>query len=92
MTTETQILKLARMFSSTLRDWLTKTEMKTVIARNAAEKDPNVCHTQDFCDANMAMADAFEKLFGREPDTGTDADSFAWNRAWDRAKRTNFDV
>ena len=51
---------LAKAFGAKLREWLTDNEMRQVIARNRAERlDSGVCHSHDFCDANMAIDEVF---------------------------------
>lgn len=52
------------------------------VARNRAEGDPNVCHTHDFCDANMVMAEAFKAVTGREVEVDSDEDCALWSTAW----------
>jgi hypothetical protein len=39
--------------------------MAEVVRRNASQTSENVCHSHDFCDANMVMADAMEQVLGR---------------------------
>lgn len=86
---------LAMEFSRTLWQWLTTTEMRKAIEGNRRETSPNVCHTHDHCDANMAMLEAFEKLFGHcqiddsDPEQ-QERDCALWNRAWDMAKFHEF--
>ncbi len=48
--------------------------------RNHEEQNPNVCHTHDFCDANMVMHAAFrmEGIADAENETHVDT----WNAAW----------
>lgn len=58
--------------------------------RRAAGGDNFTCATQDHMDANEAMAAAFEGLFGREPDPGSDRDAEMWNAAWAFVKRHGF--
>ncbi len=83
--------RLAREFTRILRKWLTPDQMKQVIARNKAETDSSVCHSHDFCDANEAMAMAFERLGLETPNDGSGEYSFRqWNQAWDLAKKSNF--
>lgn len=83
---------LAKQFSKVLRGWLGAKKMKTVIARNHAEQEPGICHSHDFCDANMAMDQAFRDLgvHGMPDGHGDDAMTNAWNAAWDLAKSHNF--
>lgn len=57
-------LQLAQVFSRELKDELYAEEMAEVIARNRTETSPNVCHSHDFCDANMTMQRALAKLLG----------------------------
>jgi hypothetical protein len=60
--------------------------------RNAAETDPGVCHSHDFCDANMVMDSAFTKIVGHEldPDGESEADHDIWSRAWAIAVKAGF--
>jgi hypothetical protein len=91
---------MADKFSEVLRGWLTPEEMAAVIERNRTEEHPSVCHSHDFCDANEAMAEAFQALMGRDVlligdiDTAgleaVNADSDLWGAAWDLAKRNEF--
>ena len=46
---------LAMEFCDELRATLTPEQMEQAAALNAAETHPNVCHSHDFCDANMVM-------------------------------------
>jgi hypothetical protein len=54
--------QLATEFVDELRDQLTPAEFAEVRKRNAAETNPLICHSHDFCDANMVMLDAIERL------------------------------
>lgn len=89
-----EVKRLAEEFSKVLRIWLTPMQMAIVVERNSENTDERVCHSHDFCDANMAMQDAFERVFGREPrmDGGSDLDESLWGFAWDVAKDCEFDV
>lgn len=82
---------IAFRFRGVLREWLTPQELAEADTRNRAETDPGICHSHDHCDANMAMADAFEAVMGRGlfPEDGSgmsEADCILWNAAWDIAK------
>lgn len=87
---------LAAVFAHTLGQHLTPDEMAQAIALNAdlPADDTRTCHTQDFCDANMAMDEAFHLLFGRSfvPDEGepTEQDFKLWNAAWTMARSNRF--
>lgn len=84
---------LARTFVKELRAAIGEEKFAEVVARNAAELNPDVCASHDFCDANMVMDAAF-KTFGVDPlEYGyTEEDGMSqevcdlWNRAWDRGK------
>lgn len=95
---EDKVDALAKKFSTILREWLTEEEMSAVIERNRADGYPtNICHSHDFCDANMAMDEAFTKVMGREYDFGNengteDADLDLINAMWMQAKLADFKV
>lgn len=84
--------ELAHEFSRILRDWLTEDEIEQVIERNAEVDDPAVCASHDFCDANMAMYEAFERVMGHPIDTRKKADVAVWDKAWNMAKASDFAV
>jgi len=61
----------------------------------------SICHTHDYCDANMVMDEAMRNC-GIDPDLATDEDgepvepfdtefTSLWNEAWDLAKEAEFD-
>lgn len=84
--------ELAHEFSRVLREWLTDDEMAQVIERNAEVDDPAICASHDFCDANMAMYEAFERVMGHPIDTRKKADLAVWDKAWNMAKASDFAV
>ncbi len=98
---KSQEQKLATEFCRTLRHWLTPEELAEAVRLNAAETDPGICHTHDFCDANQAMLDAFASVVGRswrdaEP-IGDNTEPAEWglddaliDAAWDIAKAARF--
>lgn len=77
-------LLIALRFIEVLQAWLTKDEWAEMRERNRLQVDPRICHSHDHCDANMAMAEAFESVTGHTPD-GEDADTALWNKAWELA-------
>lgn len=79
---------LAIRFCGVLHKWLGVARVQQAAARNAEEPHPSICHSHDFCDANMAMAEAWEGLTGRRPQ---DCPEKLWDGAWDIAKRAGFD-
>jgi hypothetical protein len=54
--------RLAVRFGKLLRQNMTDKEYRLAIHRNRTEKDNLVCHSHDFCDANMVMHDALTSL------------------------------
>jgi hypothetical protein len=82
---------VAIAFYTVLGEWLDRSEMRTVRERNVKHADSNICASHDFCDANMAMDEAFRRVFGAGPLDGVDQMSDAacnlWGAAWDMAKR-----
>jgi hypothetical protein len=80
LTKETR--EIAQKFASILRDWLTQEEMTIVVDRNK-RREKGVCHTHDFCDANMAMQEAIETTTGKD-------DSPEWDTAWNFARENEF--
>ena len=88
MTNQTN--QLADAFAAVLRTWLTADEITAIDAANRAE-DParNICHSHDYCDANMAMWEAFEDVVGREPVDG-EPDDTLWVDAWNVAQERGF--
>lgn len=87
--TKDELNLLSAGFSNVLKEWLTAEEMAEVIRRNALPAYAGACASHDFCDANMAMAEAFEKIFG-EFDFSSDIHSALFNGAWNIAKANKF--
>lgn len=88
---ESQIGDLAKDFSFILQKQLGK-ELLQAIVRNGRDPHSGACHTHDFCDANEYMAEAFEKVMGREVNLQSDYDTWLWGQAWGLAKRECFYV
>lgn len=93
--------RIATAFAGVLREWLTPAQfekMRVDNRRYAQQGNSSVCASQNFCDANMAMDEAFRKLFERGPHLPCDAEEGKcseadvehevdiWNAAWDLAK------
>ena len=55
--------ELGAAFVWTLKDWLTIPEWNDM-ARLNLTASPGVCHSHDYCDANMAMIEAYADLLG----------------------------
>ena len=83
----TEITKeqLAQEFTNVLSRWLSSEEWDEMVERNKNEKNPSICHSHDFCDANMAILTAFANLTGdAKYDINKHSDFF--NDAWNIAK------
>jgi len=78
---------IADRFAAVLREWLTADEWTEMLERNGAQRDPLICHSHDFCDANMAMDQAFTEFAPEmKVDDVVAEDSVpVWNAAWDIA-------
>lgn len=84
--------EVAVAFSNVIREWLSPAELRKAIRDNRTELDTHVCHTHDHCDANMAMAEAFESLGLATPGDEMGEGSFSlWNAAWEIAIKAEFD-
>ncbi len=88
---------LAKEFSRLIRRDLTATQLMEANARNANNADKSICHTHDFIDANMTMAEAFKNIIGHSPEVHQESassreDVVLWNGAWDIANAENFFV
>jgi hypothetical protein len=83
---------LSNEFSKELRQTLTAEEMTQVISRNRNETDPNVCHSHDFCDANVALLTAFENIYGYEPKLSDEDTINLMNAVWSLAKKNEFNA
>lgn len=84
--------QLAREFSKVLRQTLTDDEMTEVISLNRTEGDINICHSHDFCDANMALIEAYENIYGCEPTFSDDKTMDLINTAWALARTLEFNA
>lgn len=76
--------QIADRFLQLLREEITGADYAEACARNAAETSEGICHSHDFCDANMVMLDAMRAL-GESVDVDSEADCKRWSAAWDLA-------
>lgn len=79
---------LAQEFATILASWLGPVAFKEMVARQDPESP--FCASHDFCDANMAMQEAFTKLHARNSDTNSTDDVGLINAAWFVARGANF--
>lgn len=85
-------LAIAQAFCTEVVSTLTEEELTLVRERNRAETSAGVCHTHDFCDANMLMYAAFVKcgLAKDVADVISDELQLLWNAAWELAIKAEF--
>lgn len=94
MTTIHEKIGLARIFGEKVQEALTVGQFRAMIDRNKTQ-DPlsPVCHSHDFCDANVLMGDAWQEMFGQPfpmADDATETEMEIWNDAWAIAKAADF--
>lgn len=89
----TAVETLAKEFSQALHALLTPAQMSEVVLRNAQEPDPAICHTHDFCDANVVLHEVFIS-HGMDPadEGGMEKWGHLWDGAWNLAKASEFHV
>ncbi len=83
-------MKLSIEFSKILREWLGAEVIQQINKLNETEDNLSICHSHDFCDANLAMAEAFEKVHGEKPEINSDKSIEKWNSAWKEAILNKF--
>lgn len=97
---------IARRFGAIICEWLGSEKLRQAIEANANESDPLVCHTHSYCDANMAMLEAFEGspwsdssvsaddverlLNGGSPSVVMERHHVVWGWCWDMARANEF--
>lgn len=84
--------QIANEFINVIHQWLMPEQIDEIVLRNRHEPSGKICHTHDFCDANVAMLEAFTWVTGRDADFEDDdeKDIKLINRAWDIAKAKEF--
>ena len=82
--------RLADEFAETLHGCLTAWEWLEMCRRNAAETSRNICHSHDFCDANIIMHVCWLELGLPELDGDSETHTDFWNAAWDLAAKDYF--
>lgn len=79
--------RLAGLFATALRLELGAETFATVVKLNATASPQffanGHCHSHEFCDANVVMAEGFREVFSRDIDPLDDDDVGRWNAAWE---------
>lgn len=80
-------LAMAQSFSKKLVDNHRAEQIIDIIISNRHEDNVGVCHSHDYCDANMLMLEVFEENNLSIEDESNHA---LWNEVWDLAKKNEF--
>ena len=87
-------LTLATDFAKRVSDYLDDAEtLAEIDVLNAAETNPDICHSHDFCDANVFMATTINTELGRDEDdfaAGDEEFGRMFERVWIVAKAEGF--
>lgn len=84
---------LAIEFSNSLQARLTHEQLQEVVQRNAVETSLNICHSHDFCDANMVLYEVFfQNCMDPALEGGFDLWGGLWDETWNLAKFQEFNI
>lgn len=91
MQDEQLAMALGQRFATKLREAIGAKNFRAMQKRNAKETSQGICHSHDFCDANMVMLEAMQEL---RPDLAaldcnTEAFCAPFNAAWEWALRVH---
>ena len=88
---DVSVEQLAKEFSEGLKRTLSSTEMVELVRRNRGETIPNICHSHDFCDANMVLHGVFMR-HGMDitDEGGRERWGSIWDASWNMAKSRDF--
>lgn len=78
--------QIAAEFVRRLEEEIGRDRFLEVARLNKAEEHAGICHSHDFIDANMVMADAFTAATGEQVETTSEAHARLWNSAWEEGK------
>ena len=91
MTNQHEVDQLAKAFRAVIRTWVSPADLSAIDATNRASREPIMCDTHTYCDANAAMNEAWTQVFtGTELDLSDEQHVETLNRAWDQAKARGF--
>lgn len=82
-----QIARLAIMFERRLRRYVPEEKWSELLAANRAERNPGICRSHDYCDANEAMIEAWGEVMQSELDVGSEEHAAAMDVAWELWRR-----
>lgn len=78
---------VARAFLRGMHDTVGESDLREIDLRNAAETHPGICHTHDFCDANVVMAEAMQEVTGVVVDPTDEGQLTLFNDSWNLARK-----
>ena len=84
------IEEIALEFSKELLKELGNEDFKKMVKLSKANTDPMICVSHDFCDANMPMLEAYERVLDYEPQANNEAHNKIWSDAWTLAVKNDF--
>lgn len=85
VTKQEMVEQLSTAFVAQLREVLTAGDFIYMQQRNAVEVNTNICHSHDFCDANVVMEHAWSSVIGFKLDLNCDEHIAIWDKAWSDA-------
>ncbi|HDR9192427.1 TPA: hypothetical protein QDB51_006612 [Burkholderia vietnamiensis] len=80
-------LAMAQSFSKKLVECHRPEQIIDIILSNRQEESEGVCHSHDYCDANMLMLEVFEE---NNLSIEDDSNHALWGEVWDLAKENEF--
>jgi hypothetical protein len=81
---------IARQFCRELQRLIGTKKLALAARRNQLNPNKAVCHTHDFCDANVAMDAAFKVVTGRNASLRGTLTNVVWQQAWALARAARF--
>ena len=78
--------QIGKTFAAVLKEWLTPEQFHEMKDWNGQNRDNPCCASHDYCDANMAMCEAFIQLKMPTTDGGR-FDTALWDAAWSYARQ-----
>lgn len=84
------MFEIASEFSRLLLAEIGAEKLAAVIAANKVQTDKEICHSHDYTDANVIMAEAWDNVMHSEIDLQSDSQTGLWNDAWREAKDEEF--
>jgi len=78
---------LGKAFAAVLKEWLTDEQFQEMKDWNGQNRDNPCCASHDYCDANIAMHEAFLKTGIAKTEDEIFNNITLWNGAWAHARQ-----